>query len=127
MTLNEFLSFNDLSPELCALIENFEVLCEEIGTLTDQENTNFMAGIDVRAIVISSRKEALLKSFEKRAHNIFELIKAEAPHNVTLHNYFLSRIGGLQDKLKVNTSLQMHAINQVHQDLRDEKVGGLCH
>ena len=127
MTLQEILTFSKLSESFTAQLEKFDALCTELCELTDQENDNFMAEMILPGAAVSLKKVRMLETFEQRAQHILTLIKLEAPTNTALQSYFLNRIQGLQGALRVNTSLQLHLMEQIHQKIGGQEVNEQCH
>ncbi len=127
MTLNELMALGNVTPELSEDMLSFEMLCRKLCETTDSENDSYMSGAIEESTAISIRKVELLEDFESRAHDIFAKIKEVAPTNFSLQAYFITAIQEVQRKLRVNTSLQLHAMTQIHQRITGQEAGELCH
>jgi flagellar biosynthesis/type III secretory pathway chaperone len=113
MTLDQLLAFGDVPTDLKNSFKRFHEMMEELSTLTDQENDHLMRAKKVSGKEISVRKVVLLELFERQAQKIFETLKSECPNHHALQNYFILLIQTLQNKLRVNTSLQLDAMKQL--------------
>ena len=118
MNIETLLMMGQSNQILKKEILSFDTLCDELSTLTEQENHGFLSGD--RNLKVTTRKLKLLNFFEYEAPRIFNLLKEQAPHNHALHDFIIDKIQNLQDKLKVNTSLQVHAMSA----LQNKVTGG---
>lgn len=125
--LEKIFESDTLPQDLMALAEYFDSLCDSLLALTEQENETFFSGDFSPAGEASARKTALLTVFEEQAEKIFEAIRDHAGHNVPLQRYFIKRLDVLQEKLRVNTSLQIHAVDQIHGQISGQEAYEQCH
>lgn len=119
MDLDQILTSHPVSDAVIETSRYFDSLCSAIIRITENENSAFFADEVLVDIALSARKTALLDDFETKAEELFMILKSQAPLNVALQRYFIQRLEGLQDVLRVNTSLQLHAIQNVHAHFDD--------
>lgn len=127
MNLNNILAFSDLAGDLNAKIKGFDMLCEQLSKLTDQENSQYLSDGHANTTSLSLRKMALLEVFDDRAKEVFDGVKEQASTNAALQNYLIQKVLQLKEKLKVNTSLQLHVISEFHQNLNGREARNICH
>ncbi|MGH1397640.1 MAG: hypothetical protein ACRBCT_00295 [Alphaproteobacteria bacterium] len=127
MDLDQILIANPVSDDLMCTARYFNSLCDAITRITEDENDVFFADDILVDVGLSARKAALLEDFEDHADALFELLKAKAPLNATLQRYFITRLERLQSILRVNTSLQLHAMGRVQAALSGQERIEQCH
>ena len=93
----------------------------------EAENKTFFADEILVDAGLSARKAALLEDFETQAGDLFDLLKTQAPLNASLQRYFVTRLEKLQNVLRINTSLQLHAIGRVQAELSGQERVEQCH
>ncbi|MGB0719125.1 MAG: hypothetical protein ACPGRX_01545 [Bdellovibrionales bacterium] len=125
--LHDVLDLMDLPAERLESVRAFDGLCDALLELTDQENEYFMADVFYENKEISMRKIELLAVFEEQSRALFALITGDFCDHLALQAYFVEKIQLLQDKLKVNTSLQLHAMGQIQGRLMGEEAREQCH
>ena len=120
MDLDQILMTNPVSDAVIEIARYFDSLCSAIIRITEDENNVFFSDEVLVDVALSARKGDLLDDFETKAEELFLVLKAEAPLNIALQRYFINRLEGLQDVLRINTSLQLHAIQRVHAEADGE-------
>lgn len=114
MTLHDLLTTRNHTDRFSGRIKQFSDLCDQICVITDQENQLYLENSFIDIQDISSHKVSLLKQFEEQTHDIFSLIKTEAPNDRALQTCLLEKVQDLQGKLKANTGLHMHVMQIMH-------------
>lgn len=129
MTLEQILiSSGNMSQDLSTRLYEFDALCNRVYALTAMENMTMMSDGAFSETSYSIKKNMLLRTFEKEAHEIFDLIGKEEKHTDTeLLKYFSNKLEDIYNRLKVNTKLQLDIIADINRILSLQETQESCH
>ncbi len=127
MTLDEIIISGSLSEALSANIYSFDALCTRLNALTEMENMTLASDGAFADTAYSITKNMLLRTFEKQAHQMFELISNEIPPNVDALHYFSDKLENIYNQLKVNTELQLGIMREINRVLALQEAPRSCH
>lgn len=128
MNIEHVISQEAISPDIYGILQAFEDLCDELCVLTDRENEMLMRDNEFSDLDMSLRKISLLQTFDDKSRLVLSHLGDGLSDQVGVHRYLIQKIETLQQKLKVNTNLQLHVITQMNNSLIDYSSGRhTCH
>ncbi len=127
MTLDHILEKSDIASSLCNQMRDFEQLCHELSALAEEENNRIMAETFSPDTHYTVQKITMLKTFEEEAPRLSKRISTELWDHEMLQNHFVKMIEDLQRKLRINTSLQLHTMEQIQARKRKAHEGQVDH
>ena len=111
--LNKHIEKSEIDRAARQRLRLFFYLCDEVENFTDEENIKLLSGRIHSNFELMHQKLALFSRFENNTKKIAEDFETALAENITLQQYLLSRIETFQEKLKVNTGLQLDALNEL--------------
>lgn len=112
MKVEDIIETHKVSQDMARQIQIFNVLCEELVSVTEQENLQFLSEGLGRSKEDSLHKMRLMSRFQDGTSRLLEVVKKEEPLNITLHKHLAKTITTLQKKLSVNANLQIQMLEQ---------------
>lgn len=102
----------DLDDKTRQEISDFVLVCADLTSLIERENTLLLNSGTVAFDGMFVRKINMLEKFEKQIRNVLNIAKEKAPENISLQDMLVEKIQEVRRTLSINTTFQLRDLRK---------------